>query len=257
MSVQVAEAVLSSADQDDEQNIDMENINSKLLNDNAVWVADSFSNSCLKCNSQFFPFFNGKHHCRLCGLLFCNECCGNFLYYQSKKIKPLQNPLELNLDIGPYRTCNGCFDEFKRTSLVKSTPYSTIKKLQLKKDEECPVCGKSKTKAGHGTVEECLLKTEENYQKTSNTNNRMLIYAMSADEINKHKEASKDDFDCPICFEDFEEKDKVGRLECLCLYHYDCIKSWFDKKKSKSAGNQEDLTVKLSRNWCPVHDALS
>lgn len=36
--------------------------------------------------------------------------------------------------------------------------------------------------------------------------------------------------ECVICLEEFEAGDKVGRLECLCAFHYDCIKGWFKKK---------------------------
>ncbi|OBA24051.1 FYVE-domain-containing protein [Metschnikowia bicuspidata var. bicuspidata NRRL YB-4993] len=50
----------------------------------------------------------------------------------------------------------------------------------------------------------------------------------------------KDDMDaeCVICLEDLCPGDKVGRLECLCVFHYKCIKDWFNKK---------------SYAECPVH----
>lgn len=219
-------------------------------------MSDAFSNTCLKCNSQFIPFFNGKHHCRICGLLFCNDCCGDFLYYQLKKVNPLKNPSEA-CNNAPYRTCKNCYAELKRTSLVKTTPYDLVRKPELKKKEECPVCGNEISKQGHGTIEECLLRTEENYKKKTNVNNRMLVYQMTEEEIHTHKASSDEDFDCPICFEDFEKDVKVGRLECLCLYHYSCIKSWFEKKKSKVKNTDNILPPTISRNWCPVHDALS
>ncbi|ODQ80969.1 hypothetical protein BABINDRAFT_59426 [Babjeviella inositovora NRRL Y-12698] len=38
--------------------------------------------------------------------------------------------------------------------------------------------------------------------------------------------------ECIICLEDMSPGDKVGRLEyCLCVFHYECIKDWFNKKK--------------------------
>lgn len=36
--------------------------------------------------------------------------------------------------------------------------------------------------------------------------------------------------ECVICLEDLCPGDKVGRLECLCVFHYKCIKDWFNKK---------------------------
>lgn len=38
------------------------------------------------------------------------------------------------------------------------------------------------------------------------------------------------DKECVICLEDLKQGDKVGRLECLCIFHYKCIKDWFNKK---------------------------
>lgn len=38
------------------------------------------------------------------------------------------------------------------------------------------------------------------------------------------------DSECVICLEELKPGDKVGRLECLCVFHYKCIKDWFNKK---------------------------
>lgn len=49
----------------------------------------------------------------------------------------------------------------------------------------------------------------------------------------KIKESDYDDDDeneCVICLESLKPGDKVGRLECLCVFHYKCIKDWFNKK---------------------------
>lgn len=45
-------------------------------------------------------------------------------------------------------------------------------------------------------------------------------------------EDTSDDVDneCVICLEELRPGDKVGRLECLCVFHYKCIKDWFNKK---------------------------
>ena len=38
------------------------------------WTSDSQSSYCNACTSKFDAFLNRKHHCRLCGLVFCNNC---------------------------------------------------------------------------------------------------------------------------------------------------------------------------------------
>jgi len=36
--------------------------------------------------------------------------------------------------------------------------------------------------------------------------------------------------ECVICFEDFEPGDELGRMECLCKFHKQCIRSWWERK---------------------------
>lgn len=49
--------------------------------------------------------------------------------------------------------------------------------------------------------------------------------------IHQNEKVDSDyDNECLICLEDLEPGDKVGRLECLCVFHYKCIKDWFNKK---------------------------
>lgn len=45
-----------------------------------------------------------------------------------------------------------------------------------------------------------------------------------------HIEKDAMDSECVICLEELKPGDKVGRLECLCVFHYQCIKHWFNKK---------------------------
>lgn len=54
---------------------------------------------------------------------------------------------------------------------------------------------------------------------------------------NKEDEDDEDN-ECCICLEEFMPKDDVARLECLCMFHYKCIISWFERK---------------GQRVCPVH----
>ncbi|AGO09952.1 AaceriAAL039Cp [[Ashbya] aceris (nom. inval.)] len=60
--------------------------------------------------------------------------------------------------------------------------------------------------------------------------------------------------ECPICFEDMEPGQKVGRLECLCVFHNECIQMWLERKsrKTRSGG----WPARSPKNFCPLHDAI-
>lgn len=55
----------------------------------------------------------------------------------------------------------------------------------------------------------------------------------------KHKNYEKIQFNseteyfdsCTICLEDFNDKEKLLKLDCNHVYHEHCIKTWFKKKK--------------------------
>lgn len=38
------------------------------------WMPDSQADNCFGCNLPFLPGFRHKHHCRLCGKIFCHYC---------------------------------------------------------------------------------------------------------------------------------------------------------------------------------------
>ncbi|KAF2404246.1 hypothetical protein EJ06DRAFT_193883 [Trichodelitschia bisporula] len=59
------------------------------------------------------------------------------------------------------------------------------------------------------------------------TGGRMLLYrATEKDCVGENGENQE----CIICFEEFEEGDEMGRLECLCKFHKSCIRQWWDTK---------------------------
>ena len=41
------------------------------------WMADSAASSCMQCNQEF-SLFNRRHHCRICGNIFCSLCSANY-----------------------------------------------------------------------------------------------------------------------------------------------------------------------------------
>ena len=58
-------------------------------------MPDAVTNECYECGA-FFNTFRRKHHCRICGQIFCSKCCSNYI---SGKILKVQ---------GQQRVCNKC-----------------------------------------------------------------------------------------------------------------------------------------------------
>lgn len=129
--------------------------------------------------------------------------------------------------------------------------------------ERCPICnadlGSLSEDASREHVQHCLEMAEMAQQHNNNVDmvgsltfqNRMLVYVVPENKNRVDNEGTYPE--CPICFEEMKGGDKVGRLECLCVFHYNCIKSWFRKKTQKvKAGS-----IKFAgKNFCPLHDAV-
>lgn len=43
-----------------------------------VWVPDSLARRCMRCGEPF-SLWRRKHHCRLCGSVFCTPCCSSYV----------------------------------------------------------------------------------------------------------------------------------------------------------------------------------
>ena len=85
----------------------------------ANWTDDEFVSACHRCRSEF-SLFNLKHHCRNCGLIFCDKCSSTKMLIPEQQlvIRPpiawvkqynLPNllPDEDNYRI-PHRVCDPC-----------------------------------------------------------------------------------------------------------------------------------------------------
>lgn len=73
------------------------------------WMDDSEASQCLNCNAEF-SFLLRKHHCRVCGRIFCHNCSNNWIQTpHSRKLR---------------RVCEDCSKSDKRLNaqLVRNPP---------------------------------------------------------------------------------------------------------------------------------------
>ncbi len=73
------------------------------------WQADATAKSCQNCKSAF-SFWKRRHHCRSCGLIFCDECTA------ARRVIPGKSP-------NKQRVCVSC-DQFLSSDKKKKTTVS-------------------------------------------------------------------------------------------------------------------------------------
>ncbi|XP_020587375.1 1-phosphatidylinositol-3-phosphate 5-kinase FAB1B-like isoform X2 [Phalaenopsis equestris] len=71
------------------------------------WMPDSSCRVCYDCDTRFTIFVR-KHHCRLCGRVFCGSCSANSIPI------PSAEPNSRRLDGDRVRVCNFCFKQWEQ-----------------------------------------------------------------------------------------------------------------------------------------------
>ncbi|KAH3662132.1 hypothetical protein OGAPHI_006313 [Ogataea philodendri] len=159
------------------------------------------------------------------GIFSCSSIIGNLLLNLAYSADYTKNCLESSQDNLVICTTGG-------QNLIK-TSSTTVSTMNVPNDDNddnlCPVCGidlSRETDLGREEhINSCLYNLEFSGSPDSKRHtNRMLVYTL---ESNTHV---NEDNECVICFEEFNVGDKVGRLECLCCFHYKCIKDWINRK---------------------------
>jgi hypothetical protein len=229
-----------------------------------MWQADEQATECFLCHSKFTLFFR-RHHCRKCGRVVCGNCSSNrSTYLPSTYVVSPPSQIFLESPHVPHRTCDVCMEELEmlraalrggedRDNSNRPSSSSRRRRRRSKYDEtliqtypstsdadvddanNCPVCGKRLEKLANDEEREqhiiaCVERAEFS-GASQRRNNRMVVRKLTPDD----KEIGGE---CLICFEEYLPDQKVGRLECLCVFHERCILDWFSRKGPGS---------------CPVH----
>ncbi|XP_059286492.1 1-phosphatidylinositol-3-phosphate 5-kinase FAB1B [Lycium ferocissimum] len=71
------------------------------------WMPDQSCRVCYECDSQF-TVINRRHHCRLCGRIFCAKCASNTVPV------PNEEPKAGREDGERIRVCNFCFKQWQQ-----------------------------------------------------------------------------------------------------------------------------------------------
>nr|XP_016485015.1 PREDICTED: 1-phosphatidylinositol-3-phosphate 5-kinase FAB1B-like isoform X1 [Nicotiana tabacum] len=71
------------------------------------WMPDHSCRVCYECDS-LFTLFNRRHHCRLCGRVFCAKCTSNSVPAPSREPRSVQEECE------KVRVCHFCFKQWEQ-----------------------------------------------------------------------------------------------------------------------------------------------
>lgn len=174
------------------------------------------ASECAGCSRLFWLLLR-RRHCRQCLRTFCKSCAPlRYCILDQRKVY--------------IRLCNECSGQVESLRGTAARVYHSGRQLSV---EGCPVCDREFSPRTEPLeqfeqhIENCLLVSSSSVRlKTSGLFSPEIIDRPLNEE-------------CAICLEVFKSGQKTARMKCLCLYHLECLESWF----SRSKGGR----------FCPVH----
>lgn len=102
----------------------------------SIWTSDKNAQLCYKCNTPF-TIFNRKHHCRMCGRIFCYNC----VKYEQKipSYISIAKNFDENYDESNKKVCYSCNkkiillkNNYKLLVLFSNLPFKIKEIIQLR-----------------------------------------------------------------------------------------------------------------------------
>ena len=163
-----------------------EKLEEKRDSDKKFWVPDEHVQYCYNCGSKFFSLINRKHHCRVCGNIFCKSCIESFceitIFEEKKELKVCsycqEKKGELNTilknNLVEYRD-----EEGNKIFETKTWDYAkNKKKIQNEIDKFC----------GFNNIENTSMKEfHENINKNYETLLERMVYKVLSENSDKEK----------------------------------------------------------------------
>ncbi|GAB9463867.1 Cytoplasmic dynein 1 heavy chain 1 [Globisporangium polare] len=195
-----------------------------------LWVPDNFSSECMDCKSTFgFPKPR-RHHCRVCGLLFCSACVKNKMpipgsFGYGTKAQPCCRNCITALQMKAITSPADVFAQRKgsKRSLSKDSHYDLLGVSKDASPEEITRQYNNVSRSVNGSSvedQEQLDKINDAYRTLHDPASRlrhdsdMVRESFASDSVNSYVTdvARSDQNECQVCFRPF----KLGRRQHHC-----------------------------------------
>ncbi|XP_048781282.2 FYVE and coiled-coil domain-containing protein 1-like isoform X2 [Ostrea edulis] len=90
------------------------------MQSSAKWIDEKTVTNCMGCKAEF-TFMVRKHHCRLCGQVFCHNCSNNYVDSTHSRFIGV---LEFNNK--KSRACNHCYQKYVQSDDLSSSMISRL-----------------------------------------------------------------------------------------------------------------------------------
>lgn len=148
------------------------------------WMPDQSCRVCYECDTQF-TLFNRRHHCRLCGRVFCAKCTHNWIPTRPSTQNIIREESE------KIRACNYCFKQWQQGGLAGSVDHG-IQDSSLDLSTSPSAVSLISTKSS-GTVESSSIAFTSvpqsvcsyNHYSTGVTSHQSVIMESNLDEQNE------------------------------------------------------------------------
>lgn len=150
------------------------------------WVPDVFSLKCTECRLEFNRFTRRRHHCRLCGKLYCKDCIE---YFETATISTAVNENNVINNYNNNNNSNNSNNSFINNNNGNVKPMNQPNQNLIIKLLSCRDCVRLATSAIKSRQDKSNSKNNSNSGSNDDhsTNNSKLITQMY-DELDLKKE---------------------------------------------------------------------
>ncbi|KOS14580.1 fyve-domain-containing protein [Malassezia pachydermatis] len=229
------------------------------------WEPDEDAKECRQCGRSFTLFYR-RHHCRLCGKIYCDACTSNRVQLTEGEmvIDPMMPDMREEESQYPTRVCDGCYDSLgllpreraapaasttptgprlsRLYSMLRLSSSATSPTEDWSDEDEDTIPSTTSPSLSASIMERCpvcdahlstFASTEAFEQHVAHCLEQGVVPArpqrihfVTSTVPSMSPLVGKE---CIICMEEFDVGDRIARLTCFCCFHVACIKQWLEK----------------------------
>lgn len=177
---------------------------------NNEWIDSDIINKCQNCQIKFTWYYTRKHHCRICGNVFCNNCCNKYINnknYNSNNnwYSSFKNYFNKNINL----VCDNCFINYKKKEEIEinikicefleiNDLFNLVNTNELKWNEAAKYCLKKINNLQYKSPEYIFTPYESNILISNREifigHNNWILLFIKAILINNINSISKEEF---------------------------------------------------------------
>lgn len=149
------------------ENLDDTVIRISILDTENTWMPDKSCKTCFCCEDPF-NIYRRRHHCRICGQVFCNPCSQFYLEGST-----------YNLQNGLVRACQRCNEEISKSTAIEKKQFHLRTRQHSTNNNNNIILASERLMQLTGSLNDIIELSQDRLQHTNNLQQRSALHLES------------------------------------------------------------------------------